>query len=90
MEEKVITVGDQELVEVLIKAVHLQGLSSIQEYKNIDKVTHQVKTNKHIFPRSKIVKTTRHPIKFSKLRVKKTTAKLSKSRSKFLTLTKTQ
>ena len=47
MEEKVITVGDQELVEVLIKAVHLQGLSSIQEYKNIDKVTHQVKTNKH-------------------------------------------
>jgi len=66
------------------------GLSSIQEYKNIDKVTHQVKTNKHIFPRSKIDKTIRHPVKFSKLRVKKTTAKLSKSRSKFLTLTKTQ
>ena len=90
MEEKVITAGVQESAEVSTKAALLQGTSSTQESKNIDKVIHQVRISRHTFPKSKTVKASRRKANYLKTRTKNTTAKLFKLKSKFHTPTKTQ
>ncbi len=86
MEEKVNTAGDQEQAGVSIKAALLQGASSIQVSRNIDRVIHQVRTNRPISPKSKTVKYTKFQAKF--LKTKKTIVKYVKLKSKYRTATK--